>query len=108
MLVPCVFGVRLGYIGVVLNTVRESATPDSKENNQADAGSRRFSKTFSVRRVVVYLFIGTAWRSIYTYSRLYAQNPVFEIVHEESVNVFLHIFTTGVFSETPACIPNSW
>ena len=38
---------------VVFNTVRESATPDSKENKQADAGSRLFSKTFSVRRVVV-------------------------------------------------------
>ena len=40
-------------IGVVLNTVRESATPDCKENKQADAGSRLFSKAFSVRRVVV-------------------------------------------------------
>ena len=39
--------------GVVLNTVRESATPDSKENMKADAGSRLFSKAFSVRRVVV-------------------------------------------------------
>ena len=39
--------------GVVLNTVRESATPDSKENKQADAGSRLFSKTLSVRSVVV-------------------------------------------------------
>ena len=38
---------------VVLNTVRESAMPDSKENKQADAGSRLFSKTFSVRRVVM-------------------------------------------------------
>ena len=40
-------------IGVVLNTVRESATPGCKENKQADAGSRLFSKAFSVRRVVV-------------------------------------------------------
>ena len=32
--------------GVVLNTVRESATPDSKESNQADAGSRRFRTHF--------------------------------------------------------------
>ena len=32
--------------GVVLNTVRESATPDSKENMQADAGSRRFRRHF--------------------------------------------------------------
>ena len=41
------------YIGIVLNTVRESATPDSKENIQADVGSRLFSNAFSVRRVVV-------------------------------------------------------
>ena len=39
--------------GVVLNTVRESASPDSKENKQAGAGSRLFSKIFSMRRVVV-------------------------------------------------------
>ena len=47
-------------IGVVLNTVRENATPNCKENKQADAGSRLFSKAFSVRRVVVLLFIGRA------------------------------------------------
>ena len=52
-------GVMCGWclaccIGVVLNTVRESATPDSKENKQADAGSSRlFLKAFPVRRVVV-------------------------------------------------------
>ena len=46
--------------GVVLNTVWESATPDSKENEQADAGSRLFSEAFSVRRVVVYFFVGRA------------------------------------------------
>ena len=39
--------------GAVLNTVRESATPDCKENKQADAGNRLFSKAFSERRVVV-------------------------------------------------------
>ena len=32
--------------GVVLNTVRESATSDSKKNKQADAGSRRFRRHF--------------------------------------------------------------
>ena len=31
---------------VVLNTVRESATPDRKENKQADAGSRLFQRHF--------------------------------------------------------------
>ena len=41
-------------LSVVPTTVRESATPDSKENKQADAiGSRLFSKAFSVWRVVV-------------------------------------------------------
>ena len=39
--------------GVVLNAVGESATPDSKEHKQADAGSRYFPKAFSVRRVVM-------------------------------------------------------
>ena len=34
--------------------------PDCKENKQADAGSRLFSKAFSVRSVVVSLFIGRA------------------------------------------------
>ena len=44
------------YISVVPTTVRESATPDSKENKQADAGINSrlfFSKAFSVRCVVV-------------------------------------------------------
>ena len=39
--------------GVILNTVRESATPDCKENEQTGASSRLFSKAFSVRRDVV-------------------------------------------------------
>ena len=43
--------------GVVLNTVRESATPGSIENKQAYAGSRRFSMGFSVQRVVVLLLL---------------------------------------------------
>ena len=44
---------------LIPTTVLESTTPDSKENNQADAGSRLFSKAFSVRRVVV-LFVSRA------------------------------------------------
>ena len=41
------YGWCLAYCtGVVLNTVRESATPDSKENKQADAGSCRFRRHF--------------------------------------------------------------
>ena len=60
VLVSCVVGVWLGCINVVPTTVRESAAPDSKENKQADAGSRLFSKAFSVRRVVVKLFASRA------------------------------------------------
>ena len=33
-------------------------------------------------------------------NRLYAQNPVFEIVHDESVKAHLHICTTGMFTIT--------
>ena len=47
MLVSCVVGVWLGRISVVPTTVRLSATPDSKENKQADASTRPFSKVFS-------------------------------------------------------------
>ena len=60
VLVSCVFDLWLGCISVVPTTVRESATPDSVENKRADAGSRLFSKTFSVRRVVVELFFSRA------------------------------------------------
>ena len=47
VLVSCVVGVWLGRISVVSSIVvaiRESATPDSKENKEADAGS--LSKAF--------------------------------------------------------------
>ena len=33
-------------------------------------------------------------------NRLYAQNSVFEIVHDGSLKAYLHICTTGVFSKT--------
>ena len=59
-------------IGVVLNTVRESAAPDCKEKKQADAGSRLFSKAFSVRRVVVQLFIDR--QSVKVYLHMYNGN----------------------------------
>ena len=58
VLVSSVVEVWLGCISVVVpTTVRESATPDRKENKQADAGGRLFSKAFSVRRVIVELFM---------------------------------------------------
>jgi hypothetical protein len=68
--------------GVVLNTVRERATTDSKENKQAGVGSRHFTNAFSVRRAVLWFLIGMSWRSIYTRTTgrfsntLYAQHPV--------------------------------
>ena len=42
--------------GVVLNTVRESAMPDSKENKQADAGSRRFRRHFCAACCCVFFY----------------------------------------------------
>ena len=39
VLVSCVVGVWLGCISVVPTTLLDGATPDSKENKQADAGS---------------------------------------------------------------------
>ena len=122
-------------------TVRESATPHSKENKQADAGTRLFSKVFSVRRVDVELFISKALKvHLHMYNgnvqqnplfaascvikdlcisprsrlrffiaiqiqftnkplyrkRLCAQNPVFKIVHQESVEVYLHMHNGNV------------
>ena len=46
----CVNGVWLGCTNVVHTTVREDATPDSKENKQAHAGIRLFSQAFSTAR----------------------------------------------------------
>ena len=36
-------------------------------------------------------------------NRLYAQNPVFEIVHEESVKVYLHMYNGNV-QQNPLCV----
>ena len=36
-------------------------------------------------------------------NRLYAQNPRFEIVHEESVKVYLHMYN-GNFQQNPRCV----
>ena len=60
VLVSCVVGVWLGFISAVFNNARKSTTPDSKENKQADAGTRLFSKAFSLWRVVVELFMSRA------------------------------------------------
>ena len=55
--------------GVVFNTVRESATPDSKENKQADAGSRRFRRHFLCGALLCNF---SSTESTYTYMSLYA------------------------------------
>ena len=70
VLVSCVVGVSFGCISVVPTTVQESAAPNFEENKQVSAGSRLLSKTFSVRRC--------------------------EIVHEQSVMVYLHTYNRNV------------
>ena len=140
--------------GVVLNNVRESATPDSKENKQAGAGSRRFRRHFlcgallcnfsstkheeglsthvqrecsaeSFMRSILSLRIFTSrpgsrprFLSICKFSpptstllyssviRLYPQNPVFKIVHGESVKVYLHMYN-GNAQQNPLCVIKS-
>ena len=54
--------------GVVLNTVGESAMPDSKENKQADAGSRRFRRHFQCGALLCnFVSAEHGGPSIYTY-----------------------------------------
>ena len=136
--------------GVVLSTVRESATPDYKENKQADAGSRRFRRHFlcgallcnfssteheglsthvqrecsaePFMRSILSLRIYTSRpgsrlrfliemqiqypTSTLLYSsiiKLYPQNPVFEIVYDESVKVNLHMYNGNV-QQNPLCV----
>ena len=138
--------------GVVLNTVRESANLDSKEDEQADAGSRRFRRHFlcgallcnfssteheglsylhmsngNVQRnllcaafchkefshlapVLAYDFLSRCKFSTPTstllYSsviRLYPQNPVFKIVHDKSVKVYLPMYNGNV-QQNPLCV----
>ena len=144
-------GWRLAYCtGVVLNTVRESATPDSKENKQADAGSRRFRRhflcgaslcNFSSRKheglskhvqrecsaepfmrsilslriftsrpgsrvrffIEMQIQYPTSTLLCSSITRLYPQNPVFKIVHDESVQVYLHMYNGNV-QQNPQCV----
>ena len=136
--------------GVVLSTVRESATPDSKEHKQADAGSRRFRRHFLCGALLC-IFLSTEHEGLSTHHaqrecsaeyfmrsvlslrvftsrpgsrlrflsrckfstptctllyssiiRFYPQNPVFEIVHDESVKVYLHMYNENV-QQNPSC-----
>ena len=50
--------------------------------------------------VLTYDFLSRCKLSV---NRLYAQNPVFEIVHDESVKVYLHIYNRNV-QQNPLCI----
>ena len=134
--------------GVVLNSVRESAKPDSKENKQADAGSRHFRRhflcgallcnfssteheglsthvqrecsaelfmrsilslriftscpgsglRFFIKMQIQYSYYHTLYSSII---RLYPQKPVFKIVHDESVKVYLPIMYNGNVQQNP-------
>ena len=71
VLVSCLVGVWFGCISVP-TTVRESATtPDSKENEQADASTRIFSTVFSAARCC-------------------------EDVRQQSVKVHLHMYNGNV------------
>ena len=47
-----------------------------------------------------YYYSTPLYSSIY---RLYAQNPVFEIVHDESVKVYLHMLNGNV-QQNPLCV----
>ena len=58
-------------------TVRESATPDAKENKQADASTRLFSKVFSSARCC-------------------------ENVRQQSAKVYLHMYNGNV-QQYPLC-----
>ena len=50
--------------------------------------------------VQVYTTTGMSYLLHTFVQQLYAQNPVFEIVHDESVKVYLHMCTTGLFRRT--------
>ena len=136
--------------GVVLNTVRESATPDSKENKQADVGSRRLRRIFLCgallcnfssteheglsTRVQRECSAGPFMRNILSlriftfrpgsplrflsrckfspptrtplYSsiiRLYPQNAVLKMFHDETVKVYLHMYK-GNAQQNPLCV----
>ena len=64
--------------------------------------SPRFSPTIFYRGANSVLLL---YNSIPLYSsRLYAQNPAFEIVHDESVKVCLHMMYNGNVQQNPLCV----
>ena len=78
--------------GVVLNTVRESAMPDSKENKHADAGSRRFRRHFLCGALLC-IFLSTEHEGISTHvQREWSAEPFMPSI------LSLRIFCTAVLS----------
>ena len=78
--------------GVALNTVGESAMPDSTENKQADAGSRRFRRHFLCGALLCNL-LSTEHEGLSTHvQREWSAEPFMPSI------VSLRIFCTAVLS----------
>ena len=78
--------------GVALNTVGESAMPDSKENKQANAGSRRFRRHFLCGALLCNL-LSTEHEGLSTHvQREWSAEPFMPSI------VSLRIFCTAVLS----------
>ena len=56
--------------------------------------------------VNVYTTTGMSYLLHTFVQQLYAQNPVFEIVHDESVKVYLHMYNGNV-QQNPLCVESS-
>ena len=79
--------------GVVLNSVGESAMPDSKENKQADAGSRRFRRHF-LYGALLCNFLSTEHEGLSTHvQREWSAEPFMPSI------LSLRIFCTAVLSK---------
>ena len=64
----------------------------------------RFSPTIFYRDAISVLLQTLAHLSLYScINRLHAQNPVFEIVREESVKVYLQMYSGNV-QQNPLCV----
>ena len=79
--------------GVILNTVQESAMPDSKENKQADAGSRRFRRRHFLCGALLCNFLSTEHEGLSTHvQREWSAEPFMPSI------LSLRIFCTAVLS----------
>ena len=86
--------------GVVLNTVGESAMPDSKENKQADAGSRRFRRHFLCGALCVIFYL----QSMKVYLHIHVQREWSAEPFMPSI-LSLRIFCTAVLSRCKCSPP---